>query len=106
MVGTSSSRVDAREQVVILRPDVVLIDVAASESLELIHDLRAEWRPCKILAFAVAEGSADILECAEAGAAGYVTAEASIEDLVRPWSASLVQSLHARLESPRNCSTA
>jgi len=82
VVGTSSSRADAREQVSVLRPDVVLIDVAALESLELIQDLRAEARPCKILAFAVAEGSADILECAEAGAAGYVTAEASIEDLV------------------------
>jgi two-component system, NarL family, nitrate/nitrite response regulator NarL len=61
---------------------VVLIDVATSESLDLIHDLRAAARPCKILVFAVAERSADILECAEAGAAGYVTAEASIEDLV------------------------
>jgi two-component system, NarL family, nitrate/nitrite response regulator NarL len=82
VVGTSSSRADARERVGTLRPDVVLIDVATLESLELIHDLRAEGRPCKILAFAVTEGSADILDCAEAGAAGYVTAEASIEDLV------------------------
>jgi len=82
VMGTSSNRADARTQVGALRPDVVLIDVATTESLELIHDLRAEECPCKILAFAVAEGSADILECAEAGAAGYVTAEASIEDLV------------------------
>jgi two-component system, NarL family, nitrate/nitrite response regulator NarL len=82
VIGTSASRADAREQAGILRPDVILIDVATSESLELIHDLRAEGHSSKILAFAVADGSADILECAEAGAAGYVTAEASIEDLV------------------------
>jgi DNA-binding NarL/FixJ family response regulator len=73
---------DARERVGILRPDVALIDVATAESLELIRDLRGERTNCKILAFAVTEGSADILECAEAGAAGYVAAEASIEDLV------------------------
>jgi DNA-binding NarL/FixJ family response regulator len=82
VMGTSSSRADAREQAATLRPDVVLIDVATAESLELIRDLRGEEPDCKILAFAVMEGSADILECAEAGAAGYVSAEASIEDLV------------------------
>jgi len=82
VVGTSSTRADARKQVGTLHPDVVLIDVATSESLELICDLRSEGTNCKILAFAVTEGSADILECAEAGAAGYVPAEASIEDLV------------------------
>src|SRR4029453_7780753 len=82
VVGTSSSRADARKQVGTLRPDVVLIDVATSESLELIRDLRGEGTNCRILAFAVTEGSADILECAEAGRAGSVPAEASIEDLV------------------------
>ena len=80
VMGTSSSRADTRERVGTLLPDVVLIDVATAESLELIRDLRGEGPHCKILAFAVTEGSADILECAEAGAAGYVPAEASIED--------------------------
>ena len=106
VVGTSSSRADAREQVSVLRPDVVLIDVAALESLELIQDLRAEARPCKILAFAVAEGSADILECAEAGAAGYVTAEASIEDLVTAIERITRAELACSPQSPRNYSTA
>jgi DNA-binding NarL/FixJ family response regulator len=82
VVGTSSNRADARKQAGALHPDVVLIDVATSQSLELIRDLRGEATNCKILAFAVTEESADILECAEAGATGYVAAEASIEDLV------------------------
>jgi DNA-binding NarL/FixJ family response regulator len=83
VVGTCASRSDARERVRRLCPDVVLVDVAATgDSLDLIRDLRAEAIPCKVLAFAVEEHAADIIECAEAGAAGYVTADASIEDLV------------------------
>jgi DNA-binding NarL/FixJ family response regulator len=82
VLGTSANRTDARQQVPRLRPDVVLVDVAARESLELIRDLRAEAEDCRILAFAVEEIAADIIECAEAGAAGYVTADASIDDLV------------------------
>jgi len=52
------------------------------ESLELIRELRAEAVDCKVLAFAVEENAPDIIECAEAGATGYVTAEASMDDLV------------------------
>jgi two-component system nitrate/nitrite response regulator NarL len=83
VVGTCADRTTARQQVSQLRPDVVLIDVATRESLELIRDLRSDGLGCKALAFAVEEVAAEILECAEAGAAGYVTADASIEDLVR-----------------------
>jgi DNA-binding NarL/FixJ family response regulator len=82
IAGTCASRNDAREQVPRLHPDIVLVDVATRESLELIRDLRAEAPRCKVLAFAVEENAADIIECAEAGAAGFVTADASIDDLV------------------------
>jgi DNA-binding NarL/FixJ family response regulator len=80
-VGTCANRTDACERARQLRPDVVLVDMATRESLELIRDLRAEVLPCRVLAFAVDEIAADVLECAEAGAAGYVTADASIDDL-------------------------
>ena len=82
VVGTCPNRADACERVLQLRPDVVVVDVATRESLELIRDLRAKALRCKVLAFAVDEIAADIIECAEAGAAGYVTAEASVDDLV------------------------
>jgi len=82
VVGTCSSRADACERVLQLHPDVVVVDVATRESLELIRDLREQAPRCKVLAFAVEEIAADIIECAEAGAAGYVTAEASVDDLV------------------------
>jgi two-component system, NarL family, nitrate/nitrite response regulator NarL len=82
VVGTCANRTDAREHVPRLRPDVVLVDVATRGSLELIRDLRADAPGCKVLAFAVEEIAEDIIECAEAGAAGFVTADASIDELV------------------------
>jgi two-component system, NarL family, nitrate/nitrite response regulator NarL len=82
VVGTCANRTDARKDVPRLCPDVVLVDVATRESLELIRDLRAEAPGCKVLALAVEEIAEDIIECAEAGAAGFVTADASIDDLV------------------------
>ena len=83
VLGASAGRADARERVLQLRPQVVLIDIATRESLELIGDLRAEALHSKVLALAVEESAPDIIECAEAGAAGYVSAEASLADLVK-----------------------
>ncbi len=81
VVGTCATRDDARTRVVQLAPDVVLVDMATRESLGLIRDLRVEANATKVLAFAVEENAADVIECAEAGAAGYVAADASIEEL-------------------------
>jgi two-component system, NarL family, nitrate/nitrite response regulator NarL len=62
--------------------DVVVVDIATRDSLELIGDLRRESAALKILAFAVDEVTSDILYCAEAGATGYVRADASLDELV------------------------
>jgi two-component system nitrate/nitrite response regulator NarL len=80
--ATSASREDAHARVRELSPDVVIVDMATRESFELIADLRREMPNSKTLAFAVEEVTSDIIDCAEAGAAGYVTADASIDELV------------------------
>jgi DNA-binding NarL/FixJ family response regulator len=82
VAATSACRADALARVRELRPDVAVIDMSTRDSLELIGELRGEEVRPKILAFGVDEMTSDILECAEAGAAGYVTADASVEDLV------------------------
>jgi DNA-binding NarL/FixJ family response regulator len=82
VVGTSDSRRDVLARAPGLAPQVIVVDIATSESLELIRDLRRGSAGAKVLAFAVEEVSSDIIECAEAGAAGYVTAGASLDDLV------------------------
>jgi DNA-binding NarL/FixJ family response regulator len=82
IVATGASRPEARVKVRDIGADVVVIDTAVRESLELISDLRRDAPSTKILAFGVEEVPSDILECAEAGAAGYVTADASVDELV------------------------
>jgi two-component system nitrate/nitrite response regulator NarL len=82
VVATSASRDETRALVVELAVDVVVLDIATPESLDLIKDLGSSAPELKVLAFAVDEVSSEIFECAEAGAAGYVTADASVDDLV------------------------
>jgi DNA-binding NarL/FixJ family response regulator len=59
-----------------------VIDTAMREALDVIRDLRNQGSTAKILAFAVDEATSDVLDCAEAGATGYVAADASLDDLV------------------------
>jgi len=82
VVGACANRADARQRVLQLRPDVLIVDIATRDSLELIRDIRGEALQCNVLAFAVDEIPSDIIECAEAGATGYVTSNASINDLM------------------------
>jgi two-component system, NarL family, nitrate/nitrite response regulator NarL len=81
VLATCASREHARARARELSPDVVVIDMATRESLDLIRDLREDRVGAKVLAFAVEEVVSDILRCAEAGAAGYVAEEASLDDL-------------------------
>jgi DNA-binding NarL/FixJ family response regulator len=82
VIGTSATRVAALADVAALRPDVVIVDTAMREGLDLIRELRVAQVAAKILAFAVDEATSEVLDCAEAGATGYVTGDASVDDLV------------------------
>jgi DNA-binding NarL/FixJ family response regulator len=57
------------------------VDIATRDSLPGIRLLAAAAPRCKIVAFAVDEQKADIPAYAEAGIAGYVPSEASLDDL-------------------------
>jgi DNA-binding NarL/FixJ family response regulator len=64
-----------------VRPEIVLVDLSRPDGLAAIRTLAAGCPDVSIVAFAVS-GEHDILACAEAGAAGYVPHDASIDDLV------------------------
>ncbi|HUN26169.1 MAG TPA: response regulator transcription factor [Steroidobacteraceae bacterium] len=66
-----------------LRPDVVLLDAARNESLELVKELVASTPDSRVVAFGVRESEGEILALAAAGTAGYVRASAASCDLVR-----------------------
>src|SRR6185295_4190508 len=60
-----------------LRPSVAIVDVTSRGALDLIFELHLVPERPKILGLAVDEA------CAEAGADGYVTSEATLDDLER-----------------------
>jgi two-component system, NarL family, nitrate/nitrite response regulator NarL len=64
------------------RPDVVLLDTSAPDALRDIRLVSAEFPGTKVVALGVGRDDADVITCAEAGVAGYVFRDASIEELV------------------------
>lgn len=81
VVSTARSS-DARHHAVECAPDVLVLDMAAAQSVELIRTLGSSAPQTRVVAFAVEETEHDILLCAEAGAAGYVAADGTLDDLV------------------------
>jgi DNA-binding NarL/FixJ family response regulator len=81
LVGAGSCS-EALSQLGSLRPDVILLDVAARDSLALPRQALLMVPELRVIAFAVADVEADVLACAEAGFCGYVAQDGSAEDLV------------------------
>jgi len=81
VVDAVATRAAARAAIRAHCPEVVVVDMAVREALDLIHDIRDEPDGAAVIAFAVDEVTSDIIRCAEAGASSYVTADASLDDL-------------------------
>jgi len=94
VVGTASSISEAIERVAVLDPEVIILDMTTRGSLPGIRALAAAAPRGKIVAFAVDETASDIPCYAEAGIAGYVPCDASIDVL-----ASTIESV-TREEAP------
>jgi two-component system nitrate/nitrite response regulator NarL len=86
VVGAASNADEALKLIGSHQPDVVIVDMATKQSLEIartIHEHAIVIAPAiKIVAFGVEELEGDVLTCAEAGLSGYVPFDASVDDLV------------------------
>jgi two-component system, NarL family, nitrate/nitrite response regulator NarL len=82
VVGTAANRDEALMLVASLQPDVVVLDMATRDSLEIVRAISGSAPRVRILAFAIEELDHEIVACAEAGVAGYVPCEASTDDLI------------------------
>jgi two-component system nitrate/nitrite response regulator NarL len=63
------------------RPDVIVIDMTTPESVRSLRAISATLPGAKLLALAVLEAEQEVLACAEAEVVGYVSHEASLEQL-------------------------
>lgn len=82
VVGSAATREEIHRLACELEPDVLLMDMAMHESLEIVHELRAAVPDTRVLALTIPEADGAVIACAEAGVAGFVTREASLSDLV------------------------
>jgi two-component system nitrate/nitrite response regulator NarL len=82
VAGAASSASEALARIVELQPTTVLLDVGMGESLACVRAICQLSPDTKVLALGVAEEADDVLGCAEAGFAGFVSRNASVEDLV------------------------
>jgi DNA-binding NarL/FixJ family response regulator len=72
----------ALEAIAACSPDAVLVDVGAAGSTGALRQIVAAVPDSRVVAFGVAESEDLILDCAEAGVAGYVPREASLDELL------------------------
>lgn len=82
VAGTANSLDSAISEIDKSAADVVLQDMTMKDSCKAIRYVLASYPDIKIVALAVPEDENDILACAQAGIAGYVAREASLDELL------------------------
>ena len=82
VVGTASDRAEVLARLDADRPDIVLIDVTMFDAARTVADIKARTPGVQVVAITLGETEAEVVELAEAGVAGYVLADGSIEDML------------------------
>ena len=82
VVATESRFTGAIDCVEKLSPDVVLLDMTMAQSCRLAQRMTQQYPDIRIVALAVPEDEQNIFECAQAGLAGYVSRESSLDELI------------------------
>ena len=64
------------------RPDIVLVDMATTDPYGDVRRITEACPGARVVALGVANAESEVIACAEAGVAGYVWRDGSVEDLV------------------------
>ena len=83
VLGASTASDEAVQHIGASRADVVLVDSPTVRHTDIVARIIAASPTTTVIAFAVNEDPAEVLECARAGVAGYVPRSASIDDLIQ-----------------------
>jgi two-component system nitrate/nitrite response regulator NarL len=82
VVTTAGSRRELLEALPSTRPDILLLDMAMPDSLPALREVADRAPGTHVIALAVPEIEPAVMACAEAGIAGYVPRDGSLEDLM------------------------
>lgn len=82
VIGAAASFAEAGTLIQRLKPNALLVDAAMADCTVEIRRITQRHPTLKVVTIATPETSAGVLACAEAGAAGYVPHDASVEALV------------------------
>jgi DNA-binding NarL/FixJ family response regulator len=82
VIGCAADVSDAVASLASLEPDVVLLDLAGSDPPVEVRNLLERSPTARVVALGVTEADEDVLPLVEAGVAGYVTRDGSIQDLL------------------------
>jgi DNA-binding NarL/FixJ family response regulator len=82
VVGVAADEQDARELLRETPPAVVLVDIGTRRGLQSLGSIVVSAAETPVVAIGIDGAEADIIACAEAGVAGYVTREGSGDDLI------------------------
>jgi len=81
VLGTSSHRQEILTRVAEAPPDIVLIDFAMPEAASIVVEIRRRAPSVKVVAITLGDTEAEVIQLAEAGVAGYVLPDGSLDDL-------------------------
>ena len=81
VVGAATTGEETLELCRQSEPDVVVLDMAMPASLDLVRSLMRLASPPKVVALTVPDLERAVVACAEAGIAGYVSRDGSLEDV-------------------------
>jgi two-component system, NarL family, nitrate/nitrite response regulator NarL len=82
VAGVARTGAEAISQSIAQKPDIVLIDMAMPESLQVVRQIATRAPNVRIVALCVPDDGRAVIACAEAGISAYVSREGSLEDLV------------------------
>jgi two-component system, NarL family, nitrate/nitrite response regulator NarL len=82
VIEAASNAEEALGLTVVTHPDIVIVDMATRQSLTVIRKIRHHLPNAHVVGFGVEEVEGEVLACAQAGLAGYVPCDASLDDLV------------------------
>src|SRR5256884_7236962 len=84
VLGTASHRLDILASARDDSPDIVLIDATMTDAANIVRDVRQHAKGVKVVVITMGETETEITQLAEAGVAGYVLPDGSLDALPLP----------------------